>query len=146
MTIDDGKVLYRAAAELDGFFGRTPMLKTLSLAGAALAMTATALVPITPAVAQSRYYGGDRYDRGYRGDDRVYRGDRGYYNDRSYRARQKCKDGDGGTIVGAIAGGLLGRTIDTRGDRLLGTVLGAGAGALAGRAIDRSDRPGYCRR
>ncbi len=125
------------------------MLKTLSLAGAALAMTATALVPVTPAVAQSRYYGGNRYergyDRGYRGD-RVYRGDRGYYNDRGYRARQKCNDGDGGTIVGAIAGGLLGRTIDTRGDRLLGTVLGAGAGALAGRAIDRSDRPGYCRR
>ncbi|USU07785.1 glycine zipper 2TM domain-containing protein [Sphingomonadaceae bacterium OTU29MARTA1] len=131
------------------------MLKTLSLAGAALAMTATALVPITPAVAQSRYYGErgyDRgYDRGYRSDrgyrnERVYRGDRGYYNDRNYRARQKCNDGDGGTIVGAIAGGLLGRTIDTRGDRLLGTVLGAGAGALAGRAIDRSDRPGYCRR
>ncbi len=126
------------------------MLKTLSLAGAALAMTATALVPITPAVAQRGYYGDNRgydrgYDRGYR-NDRVYRGDRGYYNDRNYRARQKCNDGDGGTIVGAIAGGLLGRTIDTRGDRLLGTVLGAGAGALAGRAIDRSDRPGYCRR
>ena len=92
------------------------MLKTLSLAGAALAMTATALVPITPAVAQSRHYGErgyDRgYDRGYRGDrgyrnERVYRGDRGYYNDRNYRARQKCNDGVGGTIVGAIAGGLL---------------------------------------
>jgi len=120
------------------------MLKTLSLAGAALAMTASAFVPIAPAAAQSRYYGGDRgYNRGY--DDRTYRGDNGYYRDRGSRGRQKCKDGDGGTIIGAIAGGLLGRTIDTRGDRLLGTVLGAGAGALAGRAIDRSDRPGYCR-
>jgi uncharacterized protein YcfJ len=48
-------------------------------------------------------------------------------------------------VLGAIAGGLLGRTIDTRGDRTLGTVLGAGAGALAGRAVERSDRPGYCR-
>ncbi len=134
-------------------YGRRPMFKSLSLAGAALAMTATALVPAAPAAAQSRYYGDRGYNRGYdnRGydngygrDGRVYRGDNGYYRDN--RGRQQCKDGDGGTIVGAIAGGLLGRTIDTRGDRLLGTVLGAGAGALAGRAIDRSDRPGYCRR
>jgi hypothetical protein len=122
------------------------MLKTLSLAGAALAMTASALVPVTSASAQRGYYGGyDRgyaYDRGYR-DDRVYRGDRGYYRDRGYARR--CNDGTTGTVLGAIAGGLLGRTIDTRGDRTLGTVLGAGAGALAGRAVERSDRPGYCR-
>ncbi|WP_375292488.1 glycine zipper 2TM domain-containing protein, partial [Sphingomonas melonis] len=76
-------------------------------------------------------------------DDRVYRGDRGYYRDRGYARR--CNDGTTGTVLGAIAGGLLGRTIDTRGDRTLGTVLGAGAGALAGRAVERSDRPGYCR-
>lgn len=117
------------------------MFKKLSLAGAALAMTAGAVVPATAADAQryrDRYY--RNYDRGYA--DRDYRDHRRYNN---YRARERCKDGDGGTIVGAIAGGLLGRTIDTRGNRLLGTVLGAGAGALAGRAIDRSDRPGYCR-
>ena len=126
------------------------MLKTLSLAGAALAMTATALVPVTPAVAQSRYYGDRGYDRGYRNDrgyggDRVYRGDRGYYNDRGNRGGRRCNDGSTGTIVGAIAGGLLGRTIDTRGDRSLGTLGGAVAGGLAGRALERSDRPGYCR-
>ncbi|MCP3736559.1 glycine zipper 2TM domain-containing protein [Sphingomonas sp. RP10(2022)] len=123
------------------------MLKTLSLAGAALAMTATALVPVTPAAAQRGYYGGGYergYDRGYRGD-RVYRGDRGYYRDRGYRGGRRCNDGSTGTIVGAIAGGLLGRTIDTRGDRTLGTLGGAVAGGLAGRAIERSDRPGYCR-
>jgi hypothetical protein len=129
------------------------MLKTLSLVGAALAMTAGAVVPLAPAQAQryaydqayrdgynrDGYYNG--YDRSYRGYDRSYRG----YN-RSYRARQKCNDGDGGTIVGAIAGGLLGNTVAGRGDRTIGTILGAGVGALAGRAIDRSDRPGYCRR
>jgi len=129
------------------------MMKTLSLVGAALAMTAGAVVPIAPAQAQR--YGYDRsyndgynrggyyngYDRSYRGYDRSYRG-----YDRGYRARQKCNDGDGGTIVGAIAGGLLGNGIAGRGDRTIGTILGAGVGALAGRAIDRSDRPGYCRR
>ena len=136
------------------------MLKTLSLVGAALAMTAGAVVPLAPAQAQRYAYdqaysdgynrdGYSGYDRnGYRGYDRSYRGyDRNYRGyDRSYRARQKCNDGDGGTIVGAIAGGLLGNTVAGRGDRTIGTILGAGVCALAGRAIDRSDRPGYCRR
>jgi uncharacterized protein YcfJ len=118
------------------------MLKTLSMSLAAIAMTAGA---VAPAAADAQRYRGDRYERAYGrayhdGYNRsTYRGDRGY------RARQKCNDGDGGTIIGAIAGGLLGRSIDSRGDRALGTILGAGAGALAGRAIDRSDRPGYCR-
>jgi hypothetical protein len=35
---------------------------------------------------------------------------------------------------------LLGRAIDTDGNRTTGTVVGAGAGALAGRAIDRNSR------
>ena len=122
------------------------MFKKLALAGAAIAMSATALVPVAPAMAQSRSHYGDRYDRGYN-NDRGYNG-RNYRGEsyRNYRARQKCNDGDGGTIIGAIAGGLLGHTVAGRGDHTLGTVLGAGAGALAGRAIDRSDRPGYCRR
>ena len=121
------------------------MLKKLSIVGAALAMTATAVIPAAPAQAQSRYdrsYRDNGYNRG-NYNNRTYRGyDRNY---RSYRANQKCKDGDGGTIVGAIAGGLLGNTVAGRGDKTLGTILGGLGGALAGRAIDRSDRPGYCR-
>ena len=138
------------------------MFKTLSLTGAALLMGATALAP---AAADAQRYGG--YDRGYsqgydtgygrgaysnyngyngyRDDGRGYRDDgRGYSGDT--RGYARCNNGTGGTIIGAIAGGLLGRTIDTRGDRTLGTVLGAGAGALAGNAIGRSGNPGYCRR
>ncbi|MBB3911370.1 glycine zipper 2TM domain-containing protein [Sphingomonas desiccabilis] len=130
------------------------MFKKLSLAGAALAMGFTALVPTAPAVAQSRHYYGDRhydrgYDRGYdrrydRGyDRRSYRGyDRRYYNNRNYR---RCDNGDGGTVIGAVAGGLLGNQVAGRGDRLLGTVLGGAVGAIAGRAIDRSDSPRRCR-
>jgi len=118
------------------------MLKQLSLVGAALAMGVGAFVPAAPAMAQ-RYHGyhQDRYHgRAYRGHDRYYR------NDYRYRGHYRCRDnGDGGTIIGAIAGGLLGHEVAGRGDHTLGTVLGAGAGALAGRAIDRSDRPGYCR-
>ncbi|APR54890.1 glycine zipper 2TM domain-containing protein [Sphingomonas koreensis] len=127
------------------------MFKKLSLIGAALAMTGTALIPAAPAAAQGRYeyrdrdYRGYDRDRGYRDYRRYDRGDRRYYNNR-YRAREKCNDGDGGTIVGAIAGGLAGNAIAGRGDRTLGTILGGAVGAIAGREIDRSDRPGYCRR
>jgi hypothetical protein len=124
------------------------MIKKLSLIGAALAMTGTAIVPATQAAAQSRY----EYRDGQRGYDRGYYGNRGYRqydrSDRrySYRSGDKCRDGDGGTIVGAIAGGLAGSAIAGRGDKTIGTILGGALGAIAGREIDRSDRPGYCRR
>lgn len=126
------------------------MFKQLSLIGAALAMTGTALVPATEAAAQSRYEYRD--DRGYQRDDY-----RGYRDHRDYRrgdrrqhyrprAADRCRDGEGGAIVGAIAGGLAGNAIAGRGDKTLGTILGGVVGALAGREIDRADRPGYCRR
>lgn len=79
------------------------------------------------------------YDRGgyYGGRGYAYGGDygRGYYGD-----RYRCHSGRTGTIVGAIAGGLIGNGVAGRGDRTLGTVLGAGGGALVGRSIDRGGR------
>ena len=124
------------------------MLKKLSLAGAAFAMGAAAMVPATPAMAQRYDRGGyDQYGNDYRGrgyDNRNYRGqDRQYYNNRS---NNRCKDGDGGLAIGAIAGGLAGHTLAGRGDRTLGAILGGAVGALAGRAIDRSDPPRGCAR
>jgi len=138
--------------------------KTLKFAAIAALTAAT----MAPAAAEARpyygggspyagnyYEGGDRgyfrevrrdrgyygRGRGYRGDGGYYRGGRGgYYGGGNYRGR--CRDkGTGGTIIGAIAGGLLGNEVGqgryNRGDGTLGAVLGAGAGALAGRAIDR---------
>lgn len=115
------------------------MFKKLTLTAATLAMGASAIVPATAADAQR--WRGDRWEQGW--DGREFRGRDSFAR---FRAREKCRDGDGGTIIGAIAGGLLGRTVAGRGDRTIGTVLGAAGGALAGRAIDRADRPGYCRR
>jgi len=113
------------------------MFKKLTIAAAALATVGTGLA--VPVAADAQRYG-SRYERGY---DRGYDGynRRAYRDNRysAYRARQKCNDGDGGTIIGGVAGGLLGHTLAGRGDRTLGAVLGAAAGALAGRAIDRSD-------
>ena len=100
----------------------------------------------------SGYYDQDQgrgyYDQGRRYDQRYDRryANRRYYNQRAYNGGyynhygQRCS-GSTGTIIGAIAGGLLGNEVAGRGDRTLGAIIGAGAGALAGRAIDR----GNCR-
>jgi hypothetical protein len=55
--------------------------------------------------------------------------------------RYYCRRDNGttGLIVGAAAGALAGRAIDTRGERATGTILGAAAGALLGREIDRGE-------
>ena len=67
----------------------------------------------------------------------------GYYKGRVWQdshGRYRCKRPDGtvGLIVGAAGGALVGRAIDTHGERATGTILGAAAGALIGRKIDRS--------
>jgi uncharacterized protein YcfJ len=119
------------------------MFKKFSLAAAAVAMSTVAMIPAE--VSAQRY--GDRYERQYRGNDNYrgndYRNYRG--NDRRYNRNQRCSNGTTGTIVGAIAGGLLGRTIDSRGDRTLGTVLGGVGGAVAGNAVEKSGNSRRCR-
>ncbi|HYC94941.1 MAG TPA: glycine zipper 2TM domain-containing protein [Sphingomicrobium sp.] len=88
-----------------------------------LALTAAALavpvVPATPAFAHDGYHG------------KIWRDSQGRY-------RCKRPNGTTGLIVGAAGGALVGRAIDTRGERATGTILGAAAGALIGRKIDRS--------
>lgn len=132
------------------------MKKMVPLSLAAL-MSVAALGVSAPAAAQPSYYSGydayqagynrddrrhdrydrydrrsDRYDRrDYRSDRRYYRGDRRYY--------RQCDNGTGGTVIGAIAGGLAGHEIAGRGDRTVGTIIGGAVGALAGRAIDKSN-------
>jgi len=131
------------------------MLKKIIISTAVAATALTALP--AAAEAQSRYGYSSRYDNGYYGQGYGYnRGyDRGYYSQgyasqphygqRAYNGGyynhygRRCS-GSTGTIIGAIAGGLLGSQVaGRRGDGALGAIIGAGAGALAGRAIDRSD-------
>ena len=96
-----------------------------------LALAATSLtVPVavaTPALAHGNSYHGKTWYDG--------------------QGRLRCKrpNGTTGLIVGAAGGALVGRAIDTRGERATGTILGAAAGALLGREVERS-RKGYrCR-
>jgi len=107
-------------------------------------MSALAAISMTvaPFAADAQYYGG-RHDRGgwqdreYR-DGRGYRDRPGYYDGRRGRYdRHRCHGGTNGTIIGAIAGGLLGNAVAGYGDRTAGTIIGGGVGALAGNAIGR---------
>lgn len=51
-------------------------------------------------------------------------------------AHANCADRRvGGTLIGAVAGGLLGNAVSHGGGRPVGTLLGAGAGAYAGHEI-----------
>lgn len=79
-----------------------------------------------------RYYRKGKKEQRLSHNDRIYRGQDGrYYCRRS--------DGSTGLIVGALAGGVLGNIIAPGGSETLGTILGAGAGAVAGRSIDRNN-------
>lgn len=90
-------------------------MRTFFLAAAAASMA----VPVAaPAVAH-----------GYKGK---------VWQDSEGRYRCKRPNGTTGLIVGAAGGALLGRAVDTRGERATGTILGAAAGALLGRQLDRS--------
>ena len=128
--------------------------KFISLTAAAT-MVVTSLGIAAPAAARDHYRDGrGNYSRDYRYQDSRYQNrdyrdyrssnyrdnrDRRYYN--GYRCEN---DGTTGTIIGAIAGGLLGNSVVGRhGDRTAGTIVGGAVGAVAGRAIDKSD--GRCR-
>jgi hypothetical protein len=62
---------------------------------------------------------------------------------RSYCEQRAHDRRVGGTIVGAVAGGLLGNALSHGGGRTGGTLLGAGAGAVIGNNLARTscDRP-----
>jgi outer membrane lipoprotein SlyB len=49
-----------------------------------------------------------------------------------------------GTVVGAVAGGLLGNTLAHGGGKTGGTLIGAGAGAVAGHEIAKHNDHKHC--
>ena len=86
------------------------------LAASAVLVTGMA-IPLTPADAHKK---GHKYSEWQGRDGRTY---------------CRKRDGTVGLIVGGVGGALVGRAIDTRGDRATGTVLGAAAGALLGNEV-----------
>ena len=84
-----------------------------------------------------------RYDR--RAD---YRGDWYGRDGRRYDSYERCRSGNGvnaGTVLGGIAGGVLGNEIAKRGDKAVGTIIGAAAGAVIGHEVGKDDdKRRYC--
>lgn len=111
-------------------------IRKTMLAIAAAAATLSAAVPATSFARDDGWHRYDRHERVRYSDRRDYRDHRSHRDDRGYRCRKS--GGTTGLLLGGVAGALLGRAVDTRGDRAPGTIIGAGAGALAGRAIDRN--------
>lgn len=121
----------------------TASLATALPATAAVATHASTASFTAPGEQVSDYgrqrYSREDYRRGYGNRDRYERRDR-YDRRNNYRnGRDYCRKSGGttGLLLGGAAGALVGRGIDTRGDRATGTVLGAAAGALLGREVDR---------
>jgi hypothetical protein len=133
------------------------MLSKFTLAAAAGAVALTAMPAAAEASHRDGYrdyryeqsYRGDRYQQSYRGDryyagDNYYRGQNTYYGDR-YNNGTRCK-GTTGTIVGGVAGALIGREVTRNSGRgfrrggggTTGAIIGGAIGALAGRAVAKS--------
>ncbi len=95
----------------------------LALAAASTAFTAV------PAEAKKRHRGYDQAQRYYQTDNGI----RYWQED----GRNYCRKPDGtvGLLIGGAAGALVGRAVDTHGDRATGTIIGAAAGALLGREV-----------
>jgi hypothetical protein len=105
------------------------VMRKLILAVSAAAMVAPAVPIAAPASAQPHYQ--DYNGRTWHGRD----------------GRTYCRKPNGtvGLLVGGAAGALVGRAIDTHGERTTGTLLGAAAGALLGRQVQRDSGRYRCR-
>ena len=95
----------------------------------AITMAAAPLTAV-PALADNN---GSRNERQYQRTDNGIR----YWQGEDGRTYCKKPNGTTGLLIGGVAGALVGRSIDTQGDRTAGTLLGAAGGALLGRAIER---------
>lgn len=104
----------------------------LAAAAAAVVVPTTFVVPVDGAQAQRRYYSNGSYN------GPVWRDSQGRY-------RCRRSNGTTGLIIGAAGGALVGRAIDTHGERTTGTIVGAVAGALVGREVQRSRSSRRCR-
>lgn len=116
-------------------------MRKFIVALSAVAVAIPTAVALPAAKAEAKAYD---YKDGYNADQRrryAYREWRG----RDGRRYCRKPDGTTGLVVGGVAGALVGRSIDTSGDRAAGTLLGAAAGALVGREVERSSSRRRCR-
>ena len=143
------------------------MQKLLVAAATALSLLAVPGLADSPAEAKSWKHHRNEYDHAYRDGYRdaryAYRDDRGYRqgyrdgrraaasgwygrNGRYYSDYAQCKKDSNieGTVLGAVAGGVLGNVIAPQGDKRVGTAIGAVAGGVIGNRIDAGEGRRRC--
>ncbi|MEI9850822.1 MAG: glycine zipper 2TM domain-containing protein [Sphingomonas sp.] len=111
-------------------------MRTLILALGAMSLAVPAAVTVSAGNAEAKTYE-------YKADQNRRQKKRHAYREwRGRDGRTYCRRSNGttGLVVGAAAGALVGRSIDTHGERGTGTLLGAAAGALIGRDVDRNSK------
>ena len=120
-----------------------------------LVLSALSIVAL-PTAAEARHHHGSYDSEGYGyGDDQGYYQQQGYYPQQAYsydngyygrgdRYRRHRCSGTTGTIVGAGAGALIGRSLGRgsgyhhQNSGTTGAILGAAVGALVGRQVGKS--------
>lgn len=112
-------------------------MQKIILTAVAAAMFAAPAMAHPPAHAKAHGWRAQQYAQGYQAPR--YYNDRAYYGGQSAYANGVCrKDSNtGGTVLGALAGGVAGNVIAQRGDKTLGTAIGALGGGILGRELDK---------
>jgi uncharacterized protein YcfJ len=107
-----------------------------------MALAASTLILPTTGVLAADQFSVTTASAGYKEDVSYQNRNRQYREWRGKDGRMYCrrKNGTTGLVIGAAAGALAGRAIDTRGDRATGTIIGAAGGALLGREIEKGRR------
>lgn len=108
-------------------------------------MMAAVTLPAAPALADPPHWAPAHGYRAKQGGIAYRTTDNGIRYWRGEDGRYYCKRSNGttGLLVGAALGALVGRAVDTSGERTTGTILGAAAGALIGKELDSG--PTRCR-
>ena len=115
-------------------------MKKIVLTAVAATMFAAPAMARPPAHAPAHGWRAQQaYSQGYRDAYQAprYYNDRSNYGSRAYNGTCRKDSNTGGTVLGALAGGVAGNVVAGRGDKTLGTVVGAGLGGLIGREIDK---------
>lgn len=110
-------------------------MRKFIIALSAIAVAIPTAIALPAPAAEARAYD---YKAGYSADQQRRRSTYKEWRGRDGRRYCRKPNGTTGLVVGGVAGALVGRSIDTSGDRTAGTLLGAAAGALAGREVERS--------
>ena len=100
-------------------------------------LAATMFGATAPALADPPHWAPAHGWRAKNGDIRYQRTQNGVRYWQGDDGRYYCRRSDGtvGLLAGAALGALIGREVDTRGERATGTILGAAAGAFIGNEL-----------